>query len=86
MNNTTFLSFRLGKKSVIGDHSVAFNKRSEYLYKALTDMDCYGLRKNRLYQIFDKYKEFAVKLKDIILERYQNLIKKPALEHFPIYD
>ena len=69
-NNNLILAFRLGKKSVIGDHSVAFNKRSEFVYKALTNLDCYALRKNRFYQILERYPQFAMKLKHTILLRY----------------
>jgi hypothetical protein len=66
---------------VIGDYSVVFRKRSEFLYKALTDMDCYGLRKNRLYQILDKYKEYSGKIKKKITQRYNEIVRKNVLEH-----
>jgi hypothetical protein len=33
-----YLALRLTQKSVIGDMSVMFMKRSEFLYRALTDM------------------------------------------------
>lgn len=81
LNNQQYLSVKIGQKSVIGDHSVMFHKRSEFLYKALSDMDCYGLRKNKFYQIFDKYKEFSVKMRAKISESYQNNIRKNVLEH-----
>eukprot|EP00347_Sterkiella_histriomuscorum_P018178 403346494 len=81
LNNQQYLSIKIGQKSVIGDYSVVFHKRSEFLYKALTDMDCYGLRKNRLYQIFDKYKEYSGKMKKKITERYNKIVRKNVLEH-----
>ena len=71
----------MGIKSVIGDYSVIFKKRSEFLYKALSDMDCYAIRKNKLYQIMDKYKELSTKLKVKVTERYQSTIRKNVLEH-----
>lgn len=81
MNNTVTLAFRLGKKSVIGDYSVVFYRRSEFLYKALSDLGCYCLRKNRLYSILETYPYFATQIKKTILNRYLHLIRKPVLEH-----
>jgi len=71
----------MGIKSIIGDYSVIFKKRSEFLYKALSDMDCYAIRKDKLYQIMDKYKEMSAKMKVKVSERYQNFVRKNVLEH-----
>lgn len=81
LNNQQYLSVKIGQKSVIGDYSVIFHKRSEFLYKALTDMDCYGMRKNRLYQLFDKYKEYSTKIKKKITARYNETVRKNVLDH-----
>ncbi|CDW76967.1 cation channel family protein [Stylonychia lemnae] len=81
LNNQEYIAVKIGQKSVIGDHSVVFRKRSEFMYRALGEMDCYGLRKNRLYTIFDKYKEFSAKMKKNISSRYQDVIRKNVLEH-----
>jgi len=51
MNNRLYLAIKLGNKTVIGDHSVIMKTHSEFMYKALTDMDFYSLRKNKLYEI-----------------------------------
>lgn len=53
----------LGSKSVIGDKGVMFNERSEFLYKAISDLDCYILRKQNLLEIFNKYKDIALSMK-----------------------
>jgi hypothetical protein len=50
---------KLKEKSVIGDRCVMFNKKSEFNFKAITDMDCYIIRKPRLYDIFSRYPEIA---------------------------
>lgn len=81
LNNKWFMAVKLGHKCVIGDHSIVLLKRSEFLYKALTDLDCYGLRKDKSHQILDKYKEFGGKIKTKIVTKYQNLIRKPVLKH-----
>ena len=72
---------KLSKKTVIGDHSIVLQKRSEFIYRALTDMDCYGLRKNKLYEIFDKYKDLGNKMKSKIVSKYQTLIREPVINH-----
>lgn len=75
------MAVKLGAKSVIGDHSVVLKKRSEFVYRALTDLGCYGLRKNKLYEIFDKYKEIGNKLKTKIVTKYSTLIREPVMAH-----
>jgi hypothetical protein len=54
-----------------------FNKKSEFNFKAITDMDCYILRKPRLYDIFSRYPEIAQKLKYTVLHKYRNNIRNP---------
>ncbi len=80
VNNQEYLAIKLGAKSVIGDHSVMFKKRSEFLYKALRIMDCYAIRKNKFYEIQDKYNEFGTKMKIKIFNQYKHSIRKPVLE------
>ncbi len=45
INSIEHFALRLGCKTVIGDHSLMFRKRSEFLYRAFNDMDCYAIRK-----------------------------------------
>jgi hypothetical protein len=45
-NRQVTLALKMGVRSVIGDYAVMFRKRSEFLYEALTDMECMALRKN----------------------------------------
>jgi hypothetical protein len=40
MNSTEYLALRLSARTVIGDYPIMFHKRSEFLYKALYDMEC----------------------------------------------
>ena len=71
----------MGTKSVIGDHSVMFMKRSEFLYKALGQMDCMAIRKSKYQEVQDKFGAFTQKLKVKVFNRYKDLIRKPVLEH-----
>ncbi len=45
VNSTEYFALKMGPKTVIGDHSVMFNKRSEFLYRAYFNMDCQAIRK-----------------------------------------
>ena len=72
---------KLGLKSVIGDYSVLFRRKSEFLYKSLTSMDCFAIRKNKLLQIVKKYTVFGHALKQKVLERYVSCVRKPVQDH-----
>ena len=76
-----YLTIKLGKKTVIGIQSIFLKKRSEFLYKALIDMDCYALRKHKLHHIFDKYNEMSSKIKDKIAKNYHTYIRTPVFHH-----
>lgn len=45
VNSTEYFALKMGPKTIIGDHSVMFNKRSEFLYRAYFNMDCQAIRK-----------------------------------------
>jgi len=45
INSIEHFALRMGKKTVIGDHSLMFRKKSEFLYRALRNLDCYAIRK-----------------------------------------
>ncbi len=40
VNSTEHFALKMGPKTIVGDHSVMFNKRSEFLYRAYSNMDC----------------------------------------------
>jgi len=48
INKQVSYAKKLGKKSVIGDYYIMFSKRSEFVYKALSIIDCYAFRKRHL--------------------------------------
>lgn len=68
-------------RNVIGDISILFRRRSEFLYRAITDLDCQAIRKHLFYEVLDKYKELGMKLKAKAFNRYRDLIRKPVLQH-----
>jgi CRP-like cAMP-binding protein len=81
VNAREYLALRLSTKTVIGDYAVMFQKRSEFLYKVLFDMDCQAIRKGKFLEIADKYSFFAQKLKIKTFQRYKDIVRKPVLDH-----
>lgn len=71
---------KLGKKTIIGGYENLFGKKSEFFYKALTHLDAYGLRKEKLKPIMDKYPEFKQQISTYMINFYYRIIKKPMLE------
>ena len=81
MNNQPCLATRMSDRNVIGDIAIMFRRRSEFLYRAQTDLDCQAIRKHNFYQVIEKYKEFGMRLKAKAFNRYRDLIRRPVLEH-----
>jgi len=57
-----------------------FGYKSEFFYKALHHIDAYGLRKENLKPIMDKYPEFKAQISQYMVNFYYHIIKKPMLE------
>jgi hypothetical protein len=68
-------------RNVIGDISIMFRRRSEFFYRALTEMDCQAIRRHDFYEIVEKYREFGIKLKARAFQRYRDLIRLPVQDH-----
>ena len=58
-----------------------FSKKSEFNFKAIKNLDCYIIRKYRLFEIFSKYQMIAQHLKQIVLYKYRMNIRKPIRAH-----
>jgi hypothetical protein len=71
----------MSERNVIGDISIMFRRRSEFLYRAQTDLHCQAIRRHNFYEVVDKYKEFGMRLKAKAFNRYRDLIRGPVLEH-----
>ena len=71
----------MSENTVIGDTSIMFRRRSEFLYKAITNLDCQAIRKHDFYELLEKYWELGFKLKSKAFGRYRDLIRKPVLAH-----
>jgi len=71
----------MNERTVIGDVSILFRRRSEFLYRALTNLDCQAIRKQEFYELLEKYIQFGAKLKAKAFYRYNDIIRKPVMEH-----
>ena len=69
------------ERNVIGDVSIMFRRRSEFLYRAKTSIDCQAIRRHNFYEIVEKYKDLGMKLKAKSFHRYRGLIRQPVLQH-----
>ena len=58
-----------------------FRRRSEFLYRALTNIDCQAIRRHNFYEVVEKYKDLGMKLKGKSFYRYRDLIRRPVLNH-----
>ena len=67
----------MSHRTTIGEHSVFFNRRSEFVYRTLCDLDCYAIKKTKVRKVFAKHQELAAQLKRIALYRYRKNIRKP---------
>ena len=81
VNNEEHLALKLHDRNAIGDISIMFKRRSEFMYRALSDMDCQAIRRHSFYEVMEHYPEYAVKLKARAFQRYKDLIRKTVLEH-----
>ncbi|TNV72556.1 hypothetical protein FGO68_gene14318 [Halteria grandinella] len=81
VNNQEYLALKMKERNVIGDISIMFRRRSEFLYRALSRIDCQAIRKHMFYEILDKYKEFGMRLKARAFYQYKDIIRRPVLEH-----
>ena len=59
VNSTEYFALKMGAKTIIGDHSVMFNKRSEFLYRAYFNMDCQAIRKCNYQEVSGAYNVLA---------------------------
>lgn len=81
VNNEERFALRMGDRTVIGDVAIMFRRRSEFLYRASSNLDCQAIRKHDFYEILDKFKEFSFKLKAKAFARYKDIVRLPVLEH-----
>lgn len=81
VNNQEYLALKMKERNVIGDISIMFRRRSEFLYRALSNINCQAIRKHRFYEILDRYKDFGMRLKARAFYSYRDIIRRPVLVH-----
>lgn len=58
-----------------------FNRRSEFLYQALTPLDCMAMRRSNYQELQERYGLYMQKLKVNMFNRYKDLVRKPLIAH-----
>lgn len=76
-NNIRKYRLRFGPRTIIGGFGLAFNKRTQYCYRANTEMHAFSLRKHSWYHIVESYKYFAMSIRIKFLYFYVKNISNP---------
>ena len=58
-----------------------FNRRAEFFYKALTDIEGYSIKKTKINEIFHTNPSIGMKMKKQVLTRYRRCIRVPLNSH-----
>lgn len=80
INNKKIYRLMYSQNKTIGAFNVVFNKRSQYLIRASSLMNCFGCRKRSFLNLLDLYPEFGRQLKIIIFSNYDRNFRKPLLK------
>jgi hypothetical protein len=81
VNNQEYFALKMKERNVIGDISIMFGRRSEFLYKSHSQTHCQAIRRHSFYDIMDRYKDFGMRLKARAFYHYKDIIRRPVLEH-----
>ena len=70
------------KRNVIGAYAVTFGKRALFIYKTLTQITGYFIRRTNWMQIInnDEFSDLIKQFKDNIRKGYENKVKMPIFE------
>ena len=71
---------KLGPKSIICGYENLYNKSAEFSYRAMMNIDAYGLRKCKLYPILKYEPEIHAQMCRYTLEFYHTIVRRPMLE------
>ena len=71
---------KLGPKSIICGYENLYNKSAEFSYRAMMNIDAYGLRKSKLYPILKYEPEIRTQMCRYTLEFYHTIVRRPMLE------
>ena len=63
----------LGPKSYFGAHYIFINKKSEFYYNAMTDVEAIGITKSYFLEVMDKHPKDAAKMKCDSEKRYNDI-------------
>ena len=85
MVSEVFHAKYLQENQTFGDYSCFENKKSEFHYTAITEVEGFAIRKRRILDILerfsDKHSDFAGQLRVQVFTNYRNLIRNHVNEH-----
>ena len=74
-NSNKYFHVKLGPKTIISGYENLFEHPSEFTYKAISHMDAFGLRKNKIRPIFEKCPAIEKQMKRYTLEYYHTIVR-----------
>lgn len=80
INNRTYYRLKFGEGTLLGAFNVMFRKRSHFIMKCSSFMNCLGCRKQNWRVLMDNYPEFEFQLKIKFYNLYEKLIRKPLMK------
>lgn len=75
-----YFHIKLGFKTIIGSYEILMDQKSQFVYKALSHIDAYGLRKESLQPILEEHPEFRSQMTQYTIQYYYKIIKIPMIK------
>ena len=77
--NQKFFHVKLKEKTIIGGYENLFGYEAEFYFKAINQLEGYGLRKSNLKPIMDKFPDFQKQISSYMVNFYYKIIREPML-------
>ena len=75
----------LMRRSYFGEYYLMTNRKSEFLYKAITEVKAIGIPKAHFLKVLEKHEEPAKNLRDDANSRYTDYLRRPLVYYIYIY-
>jgi len=70
-----YFHVKLKQKTIVGGYENLFGYESQYYYRALNFVEGYGLRKQKLKPIMDKFPDMKWQISQFMVNFYYNIIR-----------
>ena len=75
-----YFHIKLGCKTIIGSYELLMDQKSQFVYKALSHIDAYGLRKEALQPILEEHPDFRSQMTQYTVKYYYKVINFPMIK------